>query len=104
MTRCTKLRPIVPALLGLSTLIAAGCGGDEKTTTTTGGPTSEPRLSGHLQYESVPYNQLNDGLDYSKLTTRPIRGARVLLLDAANDNILAETTSKNDGTYSFDRS
>lgn len=103
MTRRSKLRLMVPVLVGLSCLIAAGCGGDEKTTTTgTGGSTSKPRLSGQLQYEYVPYDQSNDGLDYSKITSRPIRGARVLLLDAANDAILEETTSTNEGKYSFD--
>ncbi len=101
MTRRSKLQLMVPVLTGLSALIAAGCGGDEKTTTT-GGSTPKPRLSGQLQYESVPYDQPNDGLDYSKITSRPIRGARVLLLDTANDAILEETTSTNDGTYSFD--
>ncbi len=101
MTRRSKLRHMVPVLLGLSALIAAGCGGDEKTTTP-GGVPSTPRLSGKLQYESVPYDQSNDGLDYSKITARPIRGARVLLLDATNDAILEETTSTNDGKYSFD--
>jgi hypothetical protein len=87
-------------LLALSTLGAAGCGGDEKPATT-GGTPSTPRLSGELRYESVPYNRLNDGLDYSKIASHPIRGARVLLLDASNDNILEETVSTNDGKYSF---
>ena len=103
MTRRSKLRLMVPVLVGLSGLIAAGCGGDEKPTTTgTGGSTSKPRLSGLLHYEYVPYDKGNDGLDYSKIGSRPIRGARVLLLDATNDVILEETTSSNDGKYSFD--
>jgi len=92
---------MVPVLAGLSALIAAGCGGDEKTTTT-GGSTSKARLSGKLEYEDVPYDKANDGLDYSKITARPIRGARVMLLDSANDAILEEAISTNDGEYSFD--
>jgi len=103
MTIRTRMRHIAPVLVGLSALIAGGCSASgEKTTSTTGGtPTSEPRLTGRLEYESVPYNRLNDGLDYSNITKRPIRGARVLLLDAGNDNVLAETVSTKDGTYSF---
>jgi hypothetical protein len=92
---------MMPVLLSLSGLVAPGCGSDEKATTTTGGGTPPPRLSGQLQYESVPYNQLNDGLDYSKIAVHPIRGARVLLLDTTNDAILDETLSTNDGKYAF---
>lgn len=95
ITRRTKTRLMVPALFGLSALITAGCDNDEETTT------SNPRLSGQLQYESVPYNQLNEGLDYSKMTSHPIRGVRVVLLNATDETILAETTSTNEGQYSF---
>jgi hypothetical protein len=103
MTIRTRLRHIAPVLVGLSALIGGGCSaGGEKTTSTTGGTTTpEPRLTGKLEYESVPYNRLGTGLDYSNITKRPIRGARVLLLDAGNDNVLAETVSTKDGTYSF---
>lgn len=104
MTIRTKMRQLAPVLVGLSALIAGGCsaGGEKTSATTTGGSTSEPRLTGKIEYEFVPYNHLNKGLDYSNTTKRPIRGARVLLLDAANDAVLAETVSTKDGTYTFD--
>lgn len=93
MTRRTKLRHLAPVLLGVLATMVAGCG-DEN---------AKPNLhlSGHVHYESVPYTILTDGLDYSQIAQRPIRGARVVLLDIANDNILAETTSSEEGTYSL---
>lgn len=100
MTRRTKPRRGIPLFVMLSALVAAGCGSDEKPATT-GGTPSNPRLSGELRYESVPYDRLNDGLDYSKIASHPIRGARVLLLDAANDNVLEETRSSSEGKYAF---
>lgn len=96
-------RPLLPVISVFFAVIAVGCGDDtKKTSTGTGNPPTTPRLSGQLHYESVPYDIANEGLDYSKLEKHPIRGARVLLLDVANDNILEETTSTNEGTYSFD--
>lgn len=102
MTRHTKLRQTLPALLALSVLMTTGCGGEEKPTPTPGGTSPTPRLSGKLRYESVPYDHSSNGLDYANIVSHPIRGARVLLLDAANDAILAETASSKDGTYAFD--
>lgn len=91
----TRLRYFAPAWMGLFALIAVGCTDDDTSTK------DAPRLSGRLEYESVAYDYDNDGLDYSNITKHPIRGARVLLLDAENDEILGETTSTNEGTYSF---
>ncbi len=101
-----RSRPMVVTFLALSAALAAGCGDDEnpRTAGSSGGNTTSTQLSGMLSYEAVPYNGSNQGLDYSKITTRPIRGARVLLLDAANDAILAETTSGGDGKYVFVKS
>jgi hypothetical protein len=92
----TRLRHFAPAWIALSAFMAAGCGDDA------GSKGSSPaRLTGNLQYESVEFDEAINGLDYSRITTKPIRGARVLLLDATNDEILAETTSTSMGTYSF---
>lgn len=104
MTIRTRMRQLAPVLVGLSAVIAGGCsaGGEKPSSTTTGGSTTEPRLTGKVEYEFVPYNHLNNGLDYSNTAKRPIRGARVLLLDASNDNVLAETVSTKDGAYTFD--
>jgi len=102
MTRHTKLRQTLPALLFVSVLVTTGCGDEEKPTPTPGGTSPTPRLSGKLRYESVPYDHSSNGLDYANIVSHPIRGARVLLLDAANDAILAETASSKDGTYAFD--
>lgn len=104
-----RRQALVSALLSISAFIAVGCGDDGKTTstgsstssTTSSGSMSPTRLSGQLRYESVPYDITKEGLDYSKIEAHPIRGARVLLLDAANNNILEETISTNEGTYSF---
>ncbi len=92
----TRLRHLATAWIGLSALMAAGCGDD-----TNPKNSSPPRLTGKLHYESVEFDETLNGLDYSRITTKPIRGARVLLLDATNDEILAETTSTSTGTYSF---
>ena len=92
-------------LFMLGALSLAGCGSDEPAVKPGGTgepPTGRPRLAGTLLYESVPYNRAGDGLDYSKVDQKPIRGARVALLDAANDALIAETTSDALGQYAFD--
>lgn len=93
---------------------AAGCSDEPtnpgKTTTSSSssgsssstGANPEARLSGQLSYEFVGYDLETDGLDYGAVSTRPIRGARVLLLSAADESTLAETVSDDTGHYSFD--
>jgi hypothetical protein len=83
-----------------------GGGGEEWSSSSSGtggtGGGSAARLSGLLRYESVGYDQAGDGLDYALISTKPIRGARVALLDATNDSLLAETISDATGGYKFD--
>ncbi|MDI1479721.1 hypothetical protein [Polyangium sp. y55x31] len=93
------------ALFVLGALSFTGCGTDEPSVKPGGTgdpPPEDPRLSGTLLYETVAYDVAADGLDYSKVDRKPIRGARVALLDAANDSVLAETTSDAMGRYGFD--
>ena len=88
----------------LGALALAGCGGERVVKPGGSGepPPENPRLSGTLLYETVAYDRVADGLDYSKTDQKPIRGARVALLDATNDAVLAETTSDAMGRYGFD--
>jgi len=68
-------------------------------------PTVDPAdvysLQGVLGYEFVPYDPVSDGLDYAATEVRPIRGAVVKLLDAGSEEVIWETTSDNEGQYSF---
>lgn len=67
-----------------------------------GGETTDFRVSGTLSYEYVPYDPSVDGLDYTAITKRPIRGASVRLIDADSSAEIAKTTSDDKGDYSFD--
>jgi hypothetical protein len=98
--------------LALPLALAAGCGsddsGDKKSSGSaagvggTGGSDGGMlQISGHLSYEFVPYKLQGDGLDYARTEARPIRGARVVLLEAGNETPLLETTSAPDGHFSF---
>ena len=93
------------ALLALGALSLASCSATEPSVKPGGTgepPPEDPRLSGTLLYESVAYDLVADGLDYTRTDQKPIRGARVVLLDAASDTVIAETTSDAMGRYGFD--
>jgi len=53
-----------------------------------------------VAYEFVPPNAVCQGLDFSSVIVKPIRGATVQLLDDAG-GVLDATTSDNTGGYSF---
>lgn len=57
-------------------------------------------LSGRVTYDFVPHNDNQLGLNYSATTVAAGRGLVVELLDSGNQ-ILASTTSNNQGDYSF---
>jgi hypothetical protein len=57
-------------------------------------------VSGKVEYEQPPPNTLCRGYDFSAVVNKPIRRVPVQLLDASN-NVLASTTSLDDGTFSF---
>jgi hypothetical protein len=98
-------------------MLVAGCGGDSSNT---GGgdppppqqaPAAEPcrdpvvaagavTLFGTAQYESVPPNPNGIGLDYTRATPKPIRGATAELLNAAG-SVLASCSTSEAGNYSF---
>ena len=84
-----------------STSSSAGGAGGESGAGGGGGASSGFHLSGKLSYEYVAYAASGDGLDYSTLGARPIRGATVLLLNAQDGAELAKTAAADDGTYSF---
>ncbi len=57
-------------------------------------------VSGKLTFEFANPNSSCRGLDLTNPVLRDMRGVPVQILDAAN-NVLAETTSGSDGSYSF---
>ena len=62
---------------------------------------SQVIVAGKVSYEFVLPN-INCGLDFNNIETRPIRAATVQLLDATNANaVLGEVVSGDDGAYSF---
>lgn len=79
-------------------LAACGGGGGNKA------PTPSPALvtvSGTASFEFPPPSAACDGLDFGGLQVRPIRGATVELVDAANNSRIAATTTDEAGFYSF---
>jgi hypothetical protein len=56
-------------------------------------------VTGRVVYESV--RSTSSGLDYNQVTQRPVRGARVLLVDAGSGSTLAESTTQGDGSFSL---
>jgi len=57
-------------------------------------------LSGIAAYEFPPPNNGCDGLNFSAVITRPIRGAPVQILDATSNAVIAATTTDASGFYS----
>ena len=65
---------------------------------------SQVTVAGIVSYEFVPARHNNRacfGLDFPNTVPMPIRAATVQLLDAGN-NVLGQTVSGDDGSYSFD--
>jgi hypothetical protein len=74
---------------------SSSSGGGSSTTTTT------YSLEGTLTYDYVPATSSYDALDYDNITTKPIRGAKVNLIDSVTGLTLATDASSSSGTYSF---
>ena len=74
---------------------SSSSGGGSSTTTTT------YSLEGTLTYDYVPATSSYDALDYNNITTKPIRGAKVNLIDSVTGLTLATDASSSSGTYSF---
>jgi len=128
--RRRQLRPPLTVLVSLSVLFGAGCStapigpapvvavGDADASdagTADGsqedsGPSPTLLLEGLLWFDRVPQaysasdprdpDTRDARLDYGATIRRPIRGARVELLDSAG-YVLAETVSEDDGSYRF---
>ena len=81
------------------TVISCGSssGGGSSTTSTTG----DYSLEGTLTYDYVPATSSYDALDYNNITTKPIRGAKINLIDSVTGLTLATDASSSSGTYSF---
>lgn len=58
-------------------------------------------VSGTLEYEFVPARDNCNGLDYSSVERRPVRGATVQLIDAESNALIDSTVSAESGAYSF---
>ncbi len=95
-------------------LLLPACGnGDDATPTPTetpSVPTPTPEISpvpgdytleGTVEYEFVPYDVANEGLNYAGSYRKPIRGCEIHLVDAKTDESLATTVTNDDGTYTF---
>ena len=74
---------------------SSSSGGGSSTTTTT------YSLEGTLTYDYVPATSSYDALDYNNITTKPIRGAKIKLIDSVTSSTLATDASSSSGTYSF---
>ena len=80
-----------------------GASGSDTVTLTvndTSPPPNSVTVSGTASYEFVPPNAVCQGLDFSSVIVKPIRGATVQLLDSSNA-VLDATTSDNSGSYAF---
>ena len=64
---------------------------------------TEVTVSGRITYDFVPHDSITSGLDYSAIEARPVRGALVQALNAADGNPIAgsERTTDTDGNYTM---
>lgn len=96
-----------------SALILAACGGGSSSSGSTPptpvapapppAPTPAPTtvtISGKATFDRVPFGNIGQGLNFGATTQDPIRQAVVELLDGS-DNVLASSTTDNNGDYSF---
>lgn len=83
--------------MAVACIALAACGGGSGG----GGGSSTATVSGTVSYEFVPPRTACQGLDFSAIELRPIRGATVQLLDAASGTEIARTTSSPTGAYSM---
>jgi hypothetical protein len=81
---------------GTGTGGAGGTGGNGGA----GGDPGLPSVQGKLQYERVAHLPAG-GLDYATVTTHPIRGVRVAVVDATSGAELGTAVSGDDGAYSI---
>ncbi|MGQ9426310.1 hypothetical protein ACXYTJ_09415 [Gilvimarinus sp. F26214L] len=84
------------ALLGCGSS-GGGSGSDEPPASSADGP--RVLISGRLLYESVPPRANCEGLDYSNVRLRPIRGVTVEVVDAESGEVLTRGVSDPDGYY-----
>jgi hypothetical protein len=89
-------------------LLLSGCGGGSSSGTTTQAKNPLPSdtnitvvISGKLQYERVAVNSNGIGLDYTNISSYPIRLVTVEAIDRQN-SVLSYTTSDNAGKYTLD--
>ncbi len=97
-----SLRSLVLPAIAL-TLTACGGGGGGSAAGgggTGGGGASQVTIEGRLTYERPNENFLCRGYDFSALQIKPVRLAKVFLLDSS-DTVLANGATDIDGNYSF---
>ena len=90
-SRCKQILWLLP-LLAL-----AACGGGSSAPA----GKSAVTVSGTVSYEFVPPNARCFGLDFDSIETRPVRAARVQLIDAGDGSVIDTTIAGDNGSYSF---
>lgn len=100
----SKAASLAPSSVGVSSLIASSAssvtpppGSSSISSSIPGGIT----LSGRVTYDFIPHNDNQFGLNYSATMAVAGRGLVVELLDSRNQ-VVATTTSDNEGNYGFD--
>lgn len=87
-------------------IAAAACGGKDKPAAPDAmAPDIDAALPATSIRGTASYTDVTpsaSGLNYSATVNRPIRGARIQLLDDATSAVLAETTTAADGSFAFD--
>ncbi len=84
-------------LISLFSLTVISCSRSSSSSTTT----TTYSLEGTLTYDYVPATSSYGALDYNNITTKPIRGAKIKLIDSLTGSTLATVASSSSGTYSF---
>ena len=97
---------IAGSIMIVTSLVACGGGesGSSPVSSTSGNgsnaPVSKVTLSGEVTFDHIPHQVNGFGLDYNAMSEMPARGIVVVLLDE-NDEIIEQTISDGQGSYSF---
>ena len=97
---------IAGSIMIVTSLVACGGGeSDSSPVSSTSGngsnaPVSKVTLSGEVTFDHIPHQVNGFGLDYNAMSEMPARGIVVVLLDE-NDEIIEQTISDGQGSYSF---
>jgi hypothetical protein len=113
MHGCLELTKLVVVVAALAVLQACGGGGGSVNTaaapappgscagTGAGTSTVTVNVTGAATYAFVPTNPTTGGLDYVNTFDKPIRGATIQACSSTTEDLLATTTSSDQGSYAF---